>query len=39
MNVVRQRLANQYLTVPGLKTAGAVVRTLGAVQAQDYVAI
>ncbi|MEX2151938.1 MAG: winged helix DNA-binding domain-containing protein [Gemmatimonadaceae bacterium] len=36
MNVVRERLANQYLTVPGLKTAGAVVRPMGAVQAQDY---
>ena len=30
------RLANQHVTTPSLKTAGEVVRMLGAVQAQDY---
>jgi hypothetical protein len=36
IDVVRRRLANQYLTTPGLATASDVVRALGAVQAQDY---
>lgn len=36
MDVVRERLANQYLTTPGFRTASDVVRALGAVQAQDY---
>jgi hypothetical protein len=33
---VRRRLANQFLTTPGLTKASDVVRALGAVQAQDY---
>jgi hypothetical protein len=36
VDVVRERLANQFLTTPGLDTAAEVVRALGAVQAQDY---
>lgn len=36
VDVVRRRLANQYLTTPGLAKASDVVRALGAVQAQDY---
>ena len=36
IDVVRRRLANQYLTTPGLAKASDVVRALGAVQAQDY---
>jgi hypothetical protein len=36
VDVVRERLANQYLTTPGLDKASDVVRALGAVQAQDY---
>ena len=36
MDVVRERLANQFLTTPGFGTASDVVRALGAVQAQDY---
>lgn len=36
MDLVRERLANQYLTTPGLDKASDVVRALGAVQAQDY---
>jgi len=35
-DVVRRRLANQYLTTRGLAKASDVVRALGAVQAQDY---
>ena len=35
-DLLRRRLAGQYLTTPGLKTAADVVRMLGAVQAQDY---
>jgi hypothetical protein len=33
--IARRRLANQHLVSP-LRTAAAVVRALGAVQAQDY---
>jgi winged helix DNA-binding protein len=36
VNVVRERLANQFLTTPGFERASDVVRALGAVQAQDY---
>lgn len=36
LDIVRRRLANQYLTTPGLANASDVVRALGAVQAQDY---
>jgi hypothetical protein len=36
VDVVRERLANQHLTTPGLDTAADVVRALGAVQAQEY---
>jgi hypothetical protein len=36
IDIVRRRLANQYLTTKGLATATQVVRALGAVQAQDY---
>ena len=36
MDVIRERLANQFLTGPGLKSPVEVVRALGAVQAQDY---
>jgi hypothetical protein len=35
-DVVDRRLASQYLTTPGPAKASAVVRALGAVQAQDY---
>ena len=35
-DLFRRRLAGQYLTTPGPKTAADVVRALGAVQAQDY---
>jgi DNA glycosylase AlkZ-like len=34
--ILRRRLASQYLTTPGPKTGSDVVRALGAVQAQDY---
>src|SRR5439155_25586337 len=36
IDLLRRRLAGQYLTTPGPKAAADVVRTLGAVQAQDY---
>jgi hypothetical protein len=36
IDVVRRRLANQFLTTPGPSKASDVVRALGAVQAQDY---
>ena len=36
MNVIRERLANQFLTGPQPDTPAEVVRHLGAVQAQDY---
>ena len=36
VDVIRERLANQYLTGPGLRSPVDVVRALGAVQAQDY---
>src|SRR5688572_16055808 len=36
LNLVRERLANQFLTTQGPRTAADVVRRLGAVQAQDY---
>ena len=36
IDVVRRRLASQYLTTRGLAKASDVVRALGAVQAQDY---
>jgi winged helix DNA-binding protein len=35
-DIARQRLRRQHLTGPALADAPAVVRTLGAVQAQDY---
>lgn len=35
-DVIRRRLTTQFLTAPGPTTASAVVRALGAVQAQDY---
>ena len=35
-DIARQRLVNQGLVKPTLKTASEVVATLGAVQAQDY---
>jgi hypothetical protein len=35
-NVIRRRLASQFLTTRGPSTAADVVRALGAVQAQDY---
>lgn len=35
-DVARRRLASQFLTTPGFSTAAEAVRTLGAVQAQDY---
>jgi hypothetical protein len=35
-DVCRSRLAGQFLTAPGPSRANAVVRALGAVQAQDY---
>lgn len=35
-DIIRRRLAAQFLTTRGLATASDVVRTLGAVQAQDY---
>ena len=34
--IARRRLAHQFLSTPTLRTATEVVRTLGAVQAQDY---
>lgn len=34
--LLRRRLAGQYLTTPGPNAAADVVRALGAVQAQDY---
>ncbi len=37
-DITRQRLINQGLVKPALKTASAVVARLGAVQAQDYAA-
>jgi hypothetical protein len=37
-DIARQRLVNQGLVRPALKTAGEVVARLGAVQAQDYAA-
>jgi hypothetical protein len=36
LNIVRERLANQFLTVAGPRSASEVVAELGAVQAQDY---
>ena len=36
IDVARRRLASQRLTTPGFATAAEAVRTLGAVQAQDY---
>src|SRR4051812_26137343 len=36
VDVIRERLANQFLTGPGLEGPVDVVRGLGAVQAQDY---
>ena len=36
MDLVRERLANQFLTTRGPARASEVVRALGAVQAQDY---
>jgi winged helix DNA-binding protein len=36
LDIARRRLANQHLTTPTLETPADVVRTLGAVQAQDY---
>ena len=36
VDIVRRRLANQFLAAPGPKKASDVVRALGAVQAQDY---
>jgi hypothetical protein len=36
VDVIRERLANQFLTGPGLPGPVEVVRRLGAVQAQDY---
>lgn len=36
LDLVRERLASQYLTTRGLDSGAAVVRALGAVQAQDY---
>src|SRR6185295_3655744 len=36
VDIVRRRLANQYLAAPGPNKASDVVRALGAVQAQDY---
>jgi hypothetical protein len=35
-DLIRRRLAGQYLTTSGPKTGADVVRALGAVQAQDY---
>jgi hypothetical protein len=35
-DIARRRLVNQHLAAPSLMTPAAVVRTLGAVQAQDY---
>src|SRR5258708_40346190 len=35
-DLIRRRLAGQYLTPPGPKPAADVIRALGAVQAQDY---
>jgi hypothetical protein len=35
-DIIRRRLAAQFLTTRGLASASDVVRTLGAVQAQDY---
>jgi hypothetical protein len=35
-DIAKQRLVNQGLVKPALKTAGEVVAKLGAVQAQDY---
>jgi hypothetical protein len=37
ISVIRERLANQFLTGPALAGPVEVVRALGAVQAQDYV--
>jgi hypothetical protein len=36
VDVVRERLANQFLTTRGFERPSEVVRALGAVQAQDY---
>jgi len=36
VDVARRRLSNQHLATPTLETPAAVVRALGAVQAQDY---
>jgi hypothetical protein len=36
VDIVEQRLANQFLTTPGFRKASEVVRALGGVQAQDY---
>jgi hypothetical protein len=36
VDIARRRLANQHLTAPTLTTPAAIVRVLGAVQAQDY---
>jgi hypothetical protein len=36
LDIPRHRLANQHLIAPTLETPADVVRTLGAVQAQDY---
>lgn len=35
-DIAQRRLRNQYLVAPTLTDAPAVVRALGAVQAQDY---
>jgi len=36
VHIVRERMANQFLTTPGFAKASEVVRAMGAVQAQDY---
>ncbi|HXG73161.1 MAG TPA: winged helix DNA-binding domain-containing protein [Gemmatimonadaceae bacterium] len=36
IQIVRERMANQFLTTPGFAKASEVVRAMGAVQAQDY---
>ncbi len=36
VHIVRERMANQFLTTPGFANASEVVRAMGAVQAQDY---
>ena len=37
-DVVRQRLVNQQLAKPTLRTPGEIVARLGAIQTQDYAA-